>query len=154
VHDATAGARPATPAQLPAWLAGEWTITRLINGDAGRFQGRARFTPDPAAPTSLVWHERGRLRLGGHEGPAARTLRIEPADDGAWQVRFADGRPFHPLDLAAGRCAATHRCGADTYRGEYVLVGEDRFTVTWRITGPRKHDEIVSVYDRLYERAA
>jgi hypothetical protein len=136
------------PVDLPRWLTGEWAVTRVINGGAGRFEGHARFTRDPHAPAALLWHERGRLRLGAHDGPAERTLRIEPAGHGAWQVRFADGRPFHALDLSRGRCEATHPCGADLYRGSYAIESADRFTVSWRATGPRKDDLIESVYDR------
>lgn len=139
---------PRDPAELAAWLRGEWTVVRVINGGAGRFEGRAQFTPDPHTPAGLVWHEHGRLRLGAHDGPAERTLRIEPAGGGAWEVLFAAGRPFHPLDLRGGSCEATHLCGADTYRGRYLIESADRFTVSWRVTGPRKDDLIESVYDR------
>jgi hypothetical protein len=134
--------------ELAAWLPGEWTVTRVINHGAGHFNGRARFTPDLACPATLIWHEHGRLRLGAHEGPAERTLRIESAAAGAWEVRFADGRPFHPLDLATGSDDVTHLCGEDTYHGRYAVEGPDRFTVTWRASGPRKDDLIETRYDR------
>jgi Family of unknown function (DUF6314) len=137
-----------TPPDLTAWLPGEWTVTRVINDGAGHFEGRVSFAKDPDSPVSLIWHEHGRLRLAGHDGPAGRTLRLEPAATGAWEVRFADGRPFHPLDLASGSDDVTHLCGADTYHGRYAVEGRDRFTVTWRVTGPRKDDLIVSVYER------
>lgn len=136
------------PAGLARWLRGHWNVTRVINDGTGHFEGRACFSPDPVMPTALVWRERGHLRLGAHDGPAERTLRIEPDATGGWQVRFGDRRPFHPLDLVHGRCEATHLCGADVYRGRYAIEGEHRFTVTWRVTGPRKDDLIVSVYDR------
>jgi hypothetical protein len=137
-----------TPPELAAWLPGEWTVTRVINDGAGRFEGRASFVSDPDSPLSLIWHEHGRLRLAGHDGPAGRTLRIEPAGRGTWEVRFADGSPFHRLDLSSGSDDVTHPCGADVYRGRYEIQAPDRFTVTWRVTGPRKDDLIVSVYER------
>jgi len=123
-------------------------VTRVINAGTGSFTGRARFAADPGSPGALVWSETGRLKLGGHDGPAHRTLRIEPVSDGAWEVRFADGRPFHPLDLSGGSDDVIHLCGADTYHGTYAVESEDRFTVTWRVTGPRKDDVIESVYER------
>lgn len=147
--DETTTARPGTGATDPAaWLAGDWTVTRVINRGAGRFEGRARFAPDPDSPAVIVWEEHGRLRLGTHDGPAARTLRIEPVPGGAWEVRFADGRPFHAFDLTPGGCEVIHLCGADTYRGRYRIDGPDRFTVSWRVSGPRKNDVIESVYER------
>jgi hypothetical protein len=136
------------PPDLAVWLPGEWTVTRVINDGAGRFEGRAAFISDPGPPVSLIWHEHGRLRLGTHAGPAERTLRIEPAAGGTWEVRFADGRPFHSLDLARGSDQVTHLCAADTYRGRYTVQAPDRFTTTWRITGPRKDDVIETVYER------
>lgn len=148
MSDATATADPQGPSALAAWLLGEWRVTRVINDGAGRFEGRARFLEDPESPATIVWHEHGRLRLGAHDGPAERSLRIEPDGDGAWQVRFADGRPFHPLDLAGGSDEVTHLCGADTYRGRYELQPPDRFTVTWRVSGPSKDEVIASVYER------
>ena len=130
------------------WLTGEWSVTRVINHGAGRFEGHASFLRDPDAPAALIWREHGRLRLGDHDGPAERTLRIEPTATGAWEVRFADGRPFHSLDLTSGSADVTHLCGADTYRGHYAVQTRDRFTTTWRVSGPRKDDLIESVYER------
>ena len=136
------------PAGLAAWLRGAWVVTRMINGGAGHFEGSARFAPDPAAPAVTIWEEHGRLRFAGHEGPAARTLRIEAAGGGGWMVRFADDRPFHSLDLSSGSAEVTHHCGEDVYRGRYEIEDAERFTVTWRVTGPHKDDVIASVYDR------
>jgi hypothetical protein len=130
-------------------LPGEWRVGRVINDGVGDFEGSARFAVEPGSAAEILWRECGRLRLGAHDGPAERTLRIRPADDGAWEVRFADGRPFHRLDLDGGRCQATHLCGADVYRGTYVIEGDDRFTVSWTVTGPHKDDVIASVYERL-----
>jgi hypothetical protein len=69
-------------------------------------------------------------------------------DGGAWAVRFADGRPFHRLDLSGGRCAVAHPCGPDVYEGEYALLGPDAFDVAWTIRGPGKRQRIASRYRR------
>jgi hypothetical protein len=148
VNDVAAAELLPRPVATLEWLRGEWTLTRVINDGAGRFEGRARFAPDPAMPRTVIWHEAGRLRFGGHDGPATRTLRIEPQAGGGWQVCFADRRPFHPLDLATGHWEATHLCGADLYRGCYRVEHRDRLSVTWRISGPRKDDVIASRYER------
>jgi hypothetical protein len=132
---------------LAAWLAGRWTVRRDINAGAGAFVGIAAFEVEAG---QIVWREDGCLRLPDFEGPAYRTLRlIADGDPGAvWQVSFEDGRPFHQLDLRAGRCEAVHYCGEDTYRGLFVVETEDHLDVTWRVTGPRKDDTIASVYER------
>jgi hypothetical protein len=126
-------------------LAGSWSVTRAINGAADAFTGVANFTPGVGR---LWWRERGELRLGDYVGDAWRTYLIVPCGD-AWEVRFDDGRPFHALDLRSGGCEAVHPCGPDIYRGVYALAEPDRFTVTWRVTGPGRDDTIASDYRRL-----
>jgi hypothetical protein len=134
---------------LIALLSGRWSIHRrlvdLRHGGVGGFTGTASFEPDG---DRLRWAEAGRMRFGGHEGPAARELSIVGGPDG-WTVAFADGRPFHPLDLATGACTVEHRCGDDLYAGEYRLLGPDALDVRWRVTGPRKQQEIHTSYRRI-----
>jgi hypothetical protein len=130
-----------------SFLPGRWTVERTVTDAAlgeGTFAGEAVFEPDG---DELVWRERGRLRLGAYEGPAARTLRIVADGDG-WLVRFADGRPFHALDLREGACAVAHPCGEDRYEGEYRVTGPDELLVRWRVRGPAKDGLIASRYRR------
>jgi hypothetical protein len=126
---------------VAAELTGRWTVERRVldrrTGAAGRFHGVATFAPDGR------WTEEGTLELGAYRGPARRELAIA---DG--MVRFADGRPFHPLDLS-GR-PVEHRCGDDRYVGEYRLLGPDALEVVWDVTGPHKHQRIASSYRRCY----
>jgi uncharacterized protein DUF6314 len=129
-------------------LPGRWSIRRRLvdrrSGREGEFTGTASFSPDR---DGLRWDETGRMRFGDHEGPAERSLRIAERDGGL-TVEFADGRTFHPLDLSSGACAVEHRCGDDLYAGEYRLRGPDALDVRWRVTGPRKQQEIVTEYRR------
>ena len=122
-------------------LRGDWSVTRAINGEADVFVGTATFTVEQ---DGLWWRERGRMRVGDYTGEAHRTYVIV---DG--EVRFEDGRPFHPIDLAAARCEALHLCGPDTYRGVYEVLSAARFRVVWRVTGPGRDDRIVCDYRRL-----
>ena len=112
------------------------------SAQSGEFTGTARFVPDGGG---LRWIEEGRIRFGGHEGPAARRLAIVPAAEG-WLGTVADGRPFHALDLEGG--PVEHRCGADRYAGAYRLRDPDTLEVRWRVTGPRKDLEIATTYRR------
>jgi hypothetical protein len=63
-------------------------------------------------------------------------------------VAFADGRPFHALDLTDGACAVEHVCGEDRYEGEYRLSDAGTLAVRWRVTGPAKDLEITTTYRR------
>jgi hypothetical protein len=134
-----------TDIDLPAWLAGEWSVLRQINDDSQAFIGTAHFTA--GADRGLTWRETGRLRLHGFDGEARRSYLLVPAAP-AWQVCFDDGRPFHGLDLHDGHCDAVHVCGPDLYRGTYTVPDTDRLTVTWRVTGPGRDDTIATEYRR------
>jgi hypothetical protein len=124
---------------VAAELTGRWTVERrvrdLLTGASGRFDGVATITPDGR------WVEEGTLEFGAYRGPARRELRIAGGE-----VRFADGRPFHPLDLT-GR-PVEHLCGEDRYTGEYRLRGPDALEIAWDVTGPRKRQRIESSYRR------
>jgi hypothetical protein len=136
------------PLEPDAYLPGRWTVRRALHDAAlgeGTFSGTATFTA--AGDGGLDWVEAGQLRLGGYEGPARRRLHLA-REDGAWMVRFEDGRPFHPLVLRASGCEVTHPCGADAYSGEYVVLGPGAFDVQWRVRGPSKDQRIASRYRR------
>ena len=67
--------------------------------------------------TSIRWQERGQLRHRGMTFPAARLLRFSNEGDG-WQVRFSDGRLFHPWRPGE---TAIHPCGLDLYEGTFDI---------------------------------
>lgn len=116
------------------------------------FTGTADIAPLPGAPDELAWCEEGELVSASHRGPARRAMRVVPAG-AAWEVLFEDGRPFHPLDLAQGRCDVVHLCGADRYDGSFHMPAPGRLVVRWRVRGPAKDLEIVSDY-RLVDESA
>jgi hypothetical protein len=124
---------------VAAELTGRWAIERRVHdlraGTSGRFQGTATIAPDGR------WVEEGTLAFGPYRGPARRELHIVGRE-----VRFADGRLFHPLDLSGA--PVEHLCNEDRYTGEYRLVGPDRFETTWRIAGPGKDQRIETTYRR------
>lgn len=145
---------PTVPVADPRrFLPGVWSIDRRIH-DArtrqdGTFAGTATFLPDG---DGLSWTERGELRLGDFVGSATRVMAVVPARDrGAsapWEVRFDDGRPFHPLDLRGGACPVDHPCGEDHYAGWVRVEDDDLLVVSWRVTGPAKDHTILTRYTR------
>lgn len=138
---------------LKSFLQGRWELDREVSDHRlerdGRFRGTADFAPGKTTPDALDWREIGRLRFGAHDAPAEQRYRVEfPAPHRAC-VRFADGRIFHELDLTAGDWAVTHACGPDLYRGRFAVSAPDRWTLVWRVTGPRKDLRLSSCYRRL-----
>ncbi|BET51212.1 DUF6314 family protein [Kitasatospora aureofaciens] len=124
-----------------AYLAGRWRTERsvrdLASGLEGRFEGVTSF--DRLDGGGLLSRESGGFTWQGATRPAERTLRYEPGSGpGRADVRFADGRPFHALDLTTGHHVADHPCAADLYRGEFTVRGPDRWRTVWRVGGPAK----------------
>ncbi|WP_053913485.1 DUF6314 family protein [Streptomyces sp. SCSIO 75703] len=135
-----------------AYLAGRWrtqrTVRDLDRGAEGRFEGCTVF--EESADGGLIGRERGEFTWQGVTRPAARTLRYLPGTaPGTADVRFADGRPFHDLDLSTGRHVAGHPCSADHYRGEFTVRSAVRWRTVWRVAGPAK--DLVLVTDHVRE---
>ncbi|MGW3949815.1 DUF6314 family protein [Streptomyces sp. NPDC004752] len=134
-----------------AYLAGRWHVARtvrdLTGGDEGRFAGTTVF--GPLAGGGLLHKESGTFTWRGVPRPAERTLRFLPgAVAGTADVRFADGRPFHDLDLTSGRHVADHPCAADRYRGEFTVRDADHWRTVWHVGGPAKDLLLVTDYGR------
>lgn len=138
-------------ADLLGHLAGRWRVERsvrdLVNGDEGRFEGTTLFSPLPES--GLLHEESGTFTWQGVARPAERTLRFLPGGSpGTADVRFADGRPFHHLDLTAGHHVADHPCAADLYRGEFTVRDADHWRTVWRVGGPAKDLVLTTDYAR------
>ncbi|MFJ3233117.1 DUF6314 family protein [Streptomyces sp. NPDC086787] len=135
-----------------AHLAGRWSAERrvrdLASGHVGRFEGVTAFTPLDGG--GLLHEESGTFTWQGVSRPAVRTLRFLPGDSPATaDVRFADGRPFHGLDLSRGHHIAEHPCAADLYRGEFTVRDRDHWRSVWRIGGPAKDLVLTTDYARV-----
>ncbi|WP_216589338.1 DUF6314 family protein [Streptomyces brasiliscabiei] len=154
-----------------AHLAGRWRVLRsvrdLAGGAEGEFSGTTVFgPPDDDGDVrdldgvrdlgdlgdlggGLLHREAGTFVWQGVPRPAERTLRFLPGPaPGTADVRFADGRPFHDLDLTTGHWRTDHPCVADLYRGEFEVYDEDRWRTTWRVGGPAKDLLLVTDYTR------
>lgn len=142
-----------------AYLAGGWRAERsvrdLASGDEGEFSGTTVFEPledgEPSLglPRGLLHRESGTFVWRGVPRPAERTLRFLPGSSpGTVDVRFADGRPFHDLDLSSGRHVADHPCSADLYRGEFTVRDADHWRSVWRVRGPAKDLVLTTDYAR------
>ncbi|SEQ79084.1 hypothetical protein SAMN04487983_100854 [Streptomyces sp. yr375] len=150
-----------------AYLAGRWRVERSVrdraSGGEGRFDGITVFgaleenSASDGGPShggrchgGLLHEESGTFVWLGVGRPAARTLRFLPgATPGTADVRFADGRPFHDLDLTTGRHLADHPCSADLYRGEFTVRDADRWRTVWRVAGPAKDLLLTTDYVRV-----
>ncbi|MES5822317.1 DUF6314 family protein [Streptomyces sp. RG80] len=133
------------------YLAGTWRVERsvrdLASGDVGEFSGRTLFSPLDGG--GLLHHESGTFVWQGVPRPAERTLRFLPGSSPAEaDVRFADGRFFHALDLTSGHHIADHPCAADLYRGEFTVLDADHWRTVWRVGGPAKDLVLTTDYAR------
>ncbi|MFE6285305.1 DUF6314 family protein [Streptomyces sp. NPDC057877] len=134
-----------------AYLAGRWRVERsvrdLATGEEGHFTGTTGFGQLDGG--GLLHRESGTFVWRGVARPAERTLRFLPGPaPGTVDVRFADGRPFHGLDLTSGRHIADHPCSADLYRGEFSVRDADHWRTVWRVRGPAKDLVLSTDYTR------
>lgn len=134
-----------------AHLAGRWSVERtvrdLTGGHEGRFAGDTVFRPLTGG--GLLHEESGTFTWREVARPATRILRFLPGDaPGTADVRFADGRPFHSLDLTHGHHVAGHPCAADLYRGEFTVRDKDHWRTVWRVGGPAKDLVLTTDYAR------
>jgi hypothetical protein len=125
----------------------ERDVRDLASGERGRFEGVTVF--GALAGGGLLHEESGTFTWQGVARPATRTLRFLPGDTpGTADVRFADGRPFHALDLRSGRHVAEHPCAADLYRGEFTVRDAGHWGTVWRVGGPAKDLVLTTGYVR------
>jgi hypothetical protein len=127
---------------LPPDLLGVWQLRRRLadrrTGRFGRITGRLELS---RAGSAVRWLEVGRLEWDGAVFPVTRELSLTSDVDG-WQVRFADGRLFHPWRPGA---VVEHPCRADLYRGLIdVDARHTRLRVLWDVVGPGKEQRIVT----------
>ncbi len=127
---------------------GVWQLTRRIIHDGGqqaRFDGVATF--EPLKADALLLREEGLLRLPGQGGFAAnRSYRWGLSGDGAIEVFFDDGRPFHEFDPNADACGDRHWCDPDLYAVRYDFSLWPEWSSRWRVDGPHKGYTMFSTY--------
>ena len=63
--------------------------------------------------------------------------------DVKWDSLLTDGKR-DPI-TAAGQ----HLCGRDVYNGVFTIYSKDNFKTSWKVTGPEKSFQIVSIYTKL-----
>jgi hypothetical protein len=127
---------------------GDWRLTRTIEdlraGRSGRFEGRARFTPEA---DGLAYVETGTLRFP--DAPpmtATRRYLWRAGAGGTIELRFDCGRFFHRFDADEPRPSAEHHCSPDHYRVCYDFSRWPHWRAEWRVRGPRKDYALVSDY--------
>jgi len=141
------------PSQVMTRLAGSWSLSRVIEGQAS-MQGLATFTPLDAE--TLAYREQGRLRLlNGTELEAEREYVFRRGASG-FDVFFRENPPrlFHAISLSASGDGALsggagHLCNRDHYRSTYTFRADGSFVVRHVVSGPRKNYAMVTTYTRV-----
>jgi hypothetical protein len=132
------------PEALLGALTGRWRAARVLrhaDGTRARFIGTAEWTAEAGG---LRCVEAGTLRQGG-AAMQARRETLWRVEAGAVAVAFADGRPFHALGPGWRR----HDCAPDLYLVRYDWSAWPRWSVRWRVTGPRKDYRATTRYAPL-----
>jgi hypothetical protein len=156
----TGGVELAVPDTF-AYLIGTWALDReltdRLTDTTGRLRGMARVTPlaplsdeqgEEGASLRAAYLEQGELEWGEHRLPAKRRLVYLRTGTGGVDARFEDGRPFVLLDLSGGSCRALHVCGEDRYEVELSARSPALVEERWRVRGPAKRYEAVTILRR------
>ena len=147
-----AGGRSAVgaPSGIRDYFAGSWSYLRLLHDRRretnGSILGCCVFA---AAGRDLFYHESGAMDFAGVRGTAHRSFRYSFPEASRAEVFFADGRPFHSMDLTAGESCFNHSCPPDVYEGSCRLISPETWQLRWRVTGPKKDLLLETSYQRF-----
>jgi hypothetical protein len=136
------------------FLIGTWSVERriddVLSGDVGTFQGTATFVRD-GGDSRVRFDEGGIVRFGDYSGRASRRLFLTEGPDSLIDVSFADGHHFIELDLRAGYSQDHHQCVSDGYDVITTVLDDDRLEERWRVRGPAKDYEALTLMTRVSE---
>jgi hypothetical protein len=138
------------------FLLGNWSIDRKIadrrHGTLPAFTGEA--VVSRLGPGEARYDEWGTFTDGnGYRGRAQRTLLYRTEGASSLRVCFADGRPFHDLELSRGACEVEHGCGADLYRIAFAVSDENTLLERWQVRGPLKDYDAETAWRRAVVRS-
>lgn len=105
----------------------------------GTFLGACTFSPLEASEDTLICREDGRVRMNGQDMKAHRIYHYVFCGPRKFAVQTEDGDVLLNLNLEHGQSEDRHLCIADTYRGNFEIVGDDLWTQSWTVTGPKKN---------------
>lgn len=127
---------------------GTWTLIREIEdrriGTDGTLSGQVTIR---GTATDCTYDETGLLRLGSAQPLTAtrRYIWVEPGPE-TIEVRFADGRFFHRIDLRHPAAQAAHACAPDRYAVRYDFTAWPLWRSEWHVRGPHKNYRMTSAY--------
>jgi hypothetical protein len=140
------------------FLRGKWSLERFLTDHlsrtSGRFEGSAAVVNRPSGTNGgsrvqARYDEAGTLRFGHHMGPARRSLEFVRQESSVVMMYFTDGQPYVDLDLRSGTWRSLHPCAEDHYEIVTVVRSPDEVEERWRVRGPAKDYEAVTMLRRL-----
>lgn len=134
---------------LKKMFTGMWQLTRELRDERANVTARFAGRLDVGADDHGLWlEEQGQWQGAPWGDLPARRVDFWRGQDSV-QVLFEDGRFFHDLTpVMQGAEDVEHLCGDDLYQGSYRFDLPNRWQVTWRVRGPRKHYDTVTVFSR------
>jgi hypothetical protein len=138
-------------AQSPLdYFLGTWHVERTItdarSDDNGTFEGIATFT---RRDEHVEFEEIGVMQLGAYRGRARRRLFYRHGSGASIDVSFVDGHHFVSIDPSSGTSRDVHLCEKDRYDITTVVHSQDRFDERWRVSGPAKDYDALTLFVRL-----
>lgn len=123
---------------------GSWSIFRHF-GAQGLAVGQAAFTL--LTPSLLAYREDLEVHIPGFS-EAVYQEYLYVFEEGCVYKKFKDNRLFYRLEVSNAEATGAHLCGEDHYQAHYSFLGQNNFTLTYRVKGPRKDYEILTEFTR------
>ncbi len=111
-------------------------------------EGTASF--NPITESEFHYEEKGLLTVSEKKQFNATQNYIYRLESGQIQVYFNEKPPrlFLSLQFVQDQVAeASHICSEDLYHATYNFLGQEQFSIHYRIEGPRKNYEIHTLYE-------
>ncbi len=138
-------------ARLFKGLEGCWRLNRNIP-NRGIVSGLATFMR--VNPTTLHYHEVGKMKLDGFENSmdVTRSYWYAYTSDDDIKVYFDSelSQLFQALkfDESVSRATSSHLCIADTYDATYQFALPTTFSIRYKVLGPEKDYYIETTYEK------
>lgn len=118
---------------------GRWLLDRRIeDAKAGQVLLASGTALLHGGGQDWIYNEELQLSVPGQPAMTATRRYLWQAVAGAVVIRFEDGKHFHRLGLGQETASDHHDCPPDSYDAEYDFSEWPCWSVTWRVSGPRK----------------
>jgi hypothetical protein len=141
-------------------LEGSWSIKRNIvdmaYGNGGYGEGKASFIHSNNDRNTLLYKEILSLNLVQERGCATAHQEyrfVYDGKDGFVSKYTSSGDLMYKLDMGEQNATGIYLCGSDQYIAIYNFIDNNKFTLTYKVSGDRKNYTAITEFEKIDEGA-